>query len=59
MAAVPSIEKSTQGAKVTAVLEFLKHSPTKLLIGGKWVPAQSGKTLETINPANEEVLWRL
>src|SRR5271155_4669333 len=56
MAAVPSIEKSTQGAKVTAVLEFLKHSPTKLLIGGKWVPAQSGKTLETINPANEEVL---
>ena len=56
MAAVPSFEKATQGAKVAAVLEFLKHSPTKLLIGGKWVPAKSGKTFETINPANEEVL---
>src|SRR6185437_8970029 len=28
----------------------------KLLIGGKWTSAQSGKTFETINPANEEVL---
>jgi hypothetical protein len=55
-AAVPSIEKATQGVKVSAVLEFLKHSPTKLLIGGKWVPAKSGKAFETINPANEEVL---
>jgi phenylacetaldehyde dehydrogenase len=27
-----------------------------LLIGGKWVPAKSGKTFETINPATEEVL---
>jgi aldehyde dehydrogenase (NAD+) len=27
-----------------------------LLIGGKWLPAKSGKTFETINPANEEVL---
>jgi acyl-CoA reductase-like NAD-dependent aldehyde dehydrogenase len=26
------------------------------LIGGKWVPSKSGKTFETINPANEEVL---
>src|SRR5271169_46648 len=55
-AAVPSIEKATQGVKVSGVLEFLKHSPTKLLIGGKWVPAKSGKTFETLNPANEEVL---
>ncbi len=28
----------------------------KLLIGGEWVAAKSGKTFETINPANEEVL---
>ncbi len=55
-ATVPSIEKATQGIKEAAVLEFLKRSPTKLLIGGKWVPAKSGKTFETINPANEEVL---
>src|ERR1700677_4498969 len=55
-AAVPSIEKATQGIKISGVLEFLKHSPTKLLIGGKWLLAQSGKSFETINPANEEVL---
>jgi len=30
--------------------------PKKLLIGGKWVPAKSGKTFETVNPSNEEVL---
>ena len=38
------------------VLDFLRRSPTKLLIGGKWVAPKSGKTFETINPANEEVL---
>ena len=55
-AAIPSIERAAPGAKVTGALEFLRKSPTKLLIGGKWVPSQSGKTFETINPANEEVL---
>lgn len=40
----------------SAVLQFLHSSPKKLLIGGKWVSARSGKTFETINPANEEVL---
>ena len=39
-----------------SVVQFLKSSPKKLLIGGKWIPARSGKTFETINPANEEVL---
>ena len=29
---------------------------TQLFIGGQWVPSQSGKTFETINPANEEVI---
>jgi acyl-CoA reductase-like NAD-dependent aldehyde dehydrogenase len=37
------------------VLDFLRK-PKQLLIGGKWVPAKSGKTFETTNPANEEVL---
>jgi aldehyde dehydrogenase (NAD+) len=32
----------------------VKH--TECLIGGKWVPAASGKTFETINPATEEVI---
>jgi len=27
-----------------------------VLIGGNWMPSKSGKTFETINPANEEVL---
>jgi aldehyde dehydrogenase (NAD+) len=32
---------------------------TGLWIGGKWVPAQSAKTFETLNPATEEVLARI
>ncbi|HTW87102.1 MAG TPA: aldehyde dehydrogenase family protein [Candidatus Binataceae bacterium] len=51
-----SIEKAAAGATSPAVLEFLKSSQKQLLIGGKWVPSKSGKTFETINPANEEVL---
>jgi aldehyde dehydrogenase (NAD+) len=39
-----------------SVTEFLRSSPRKLLIGGKWMAAKSGKVFETINPANEEVL---
>jgi len=54
-AAMPSIESAAAGATAGA-REFLKGSPKKLLIGGKWVAAKSGKTFETINPANEEVL---
>jgi len=30
--------------------------PRNLLIGGKWVPAASGKTFDTLNPATGEVL---
>ncbi len=54
-AAAPSIEKEVRGVTSAPVLDFLKR-PKNLLIGGKWVPAKSGKTFETINPANEEVL---
>ncbi|MGH7778660.1 MAG: aldehyde dehydrogenase family protein [Candidatus Binataceae bacterium] len=56
MAASPSIESAARGAKNPAVLSSLKSGPKKLLIGGKWVAAKSGKTFETLNPANEEVL---
>src|SRR5687767_14278673 len=38
------------------VREFLSRSPLKLLIGGKWVPAVSGKTFATANPATGETL---
>ena len=29
---------------------------TQCFIGGQWIPAQSGKTFETVNPATEEVI---
>jgi len=54
-AAIPSFERATEGVKSSAALDFLKRRQ-QLLIGGKWMPAKSGKTFETINPANEEVL---
>ena len=38
-----------------SVQEFLSRH-RKLLIGGQWVDAQSGKTFETYNPATGEVL---
>ena len=39
----------------TSVSEFIAK-PRKMLIGGKWVDAVSGKTFETYNPATGEVL---
>ena len=51
-----TLESATRGAKSSAALEFLKSSPKKLLINGKWVPSKSGKTFETLNPSNEQVL---
>ena len=56
MGATTSVESASKGANSSAALAFLKSSPKKLLIGGKWVPAKSGKTFETLNPSNEEVL---
>ena len=29
---------------------------TQCFIGGQWIPAQSGKTFDTINPATEETI---
>jgi aldehyde dehydrogenase (NAD+) len=55
-ATTPSVERAGNGARSSAALNFLKDSPKNLLIGGKWVPAKSGKTFETLNPATEEVL---
>jgi len=34
----------------------LAYSSTQLFIGGKWRPARSGKVIEVINPATEEVI---
>src|SRR5580692_8301660 len=54
-AAIPSVERAAAGVQLKPVLDFLRK-PKQLLIGGKWVSSKSGKTFETINPANEEVL---
>ena len=35
---------------------FLQQQPVKMLIGGQWVTAASGKTFETMNPSTGEVL---
>lgn len=56
MGTVPSFETAIAGIRTPATIDFLKSSPKKLLINGKWVPAKSGKTFESINPANEAVL---
>src|SRR5208337_517666 len=41
-----------------SVADFVSK-PRHLLVGGKWVPAASGKTFETFNPATGEVLARV
>jgi phenylacetaldehyde dehydrogenase len=41
-----------------SVQEFVSQ-PRRLLIGGEWVEAQSGKTFATYNPATGEVLARV
>jgi len=38
---------------------FLTHQPIKMLVGGQWVEAASGKAFETLNPATGEVLARV
>jgi phenylacetaldehyde dehydrogenase len=48
---IPPIAPQTAGARA-----FLAARRKRLLIGGRWVDAQSGRTLESINPATGEVL---
>jgi phenylacetaldehyde dehydrogenase len=49
---------ATELTPTSRVGQFLTK-PKKLLIGGKWVDAGSGKTFSTLNPATEEVLAQL
>ena len=39
-----------------AVRDFITPTSKKMLIGGKWVDAASGKTFATVNPATAETL---
>src|SRR5208283_1499977 len=56
MGAATTEQSISKPAPNSAVTSFLRGSPKKLLINGKWVAPKSGKTFETINPATEEVL---
>lgn len=40
----------------SGVRDFLSQTPRKMLIGGKWVAAASGKTFKTSDPSNGAVL---
>jgi aldehyde dehydrogenase (NAD+) len=42
-----------------ALPAYLDGRPKELLIGGRWVPSRSGKTLESINPSTGEVIAEL
>src|SRR3981189_522444 len=46
-------------AENLAVAPFLRSSPKKLFIGGRWVEAASGKTFPTLDPSNGEVLAKV
>jgi aldehyde dehydrogenase (NAD+) len=41
---------------MTQVHPFLDGKTKRMLIGGKWLEAASGKTFETRNPATGEIL---
>jgi len=46
----------TTSASETKESAFLRQQPIKMLIGGQWVAAASGKTFETLNPATGKTL---
>src|SRR5262245_57527685 len=48
--------QETQQALSQAVRDFITPSHKKMLIGGEWVDAASGKTFVTVNPATAEPL---
>ncbi|HLY56214.1 MAG TPA: aldehyde dehydrogenase family protein, partial [Stellaceae bacterium] len=41
-----------------AAQSFIAKTP-RMLIGGEWVPAASGKVFDTIDPATETVICQL
>jgi len=46
-------------ATMTQTVRQPQIRQTQCFIGGNWVPAVSGKTFETINPATEEVITQV
>jgi len=58
-AALPSSPGAAISAGHKQALAWIQAGPKRMLIGGRWVDARSGKTLETVNPATEEILARV
>src|SRR5438552_196551 len=56
VATSPSTATSTISGGHQKALDWIRAGPKRMLIGGKWVNAVSGKTFETINPATEQRL---
>ena len=50
---------STPSPGYQRAVEWIRSGPKRLLIGGEWVAAKSGKTFDSINPATEEVLCQV
>jgi len=46
-------------ATETTLSAFLGQQTIKMLIGGEWVEAASGRTFDTINPSNGQVLAKV
>jgi aldehyde dehydrogenase (NAD+) len=59
MATTAAPSKASKSNGHTASSPHVKVSQTKMLIDGKWVDAQSGRTFETINPATGDVIARV
>ena len=51
----PSVPEAISAGHRRAI-EWVTSGPKRLLIGGNWVDARSGKTFDTMNPANEQRL---
>jgi acyl-CoA reductase-like NAD-dependent aldehyde dehydrogenase len=59
---MPDESKTTSDTITNAqqsALHWARSGPKQLLIGGQWEAARSGKTFDTINPANEQLLCQL
>ena len=59
MSSVPIPEVAPLGAEAQKALEWARSGPKRLLIGGQWVAARSGKTFETVDPSTEQPLCQV
>jgi phenylacetaldehyde dehydrogenase len=53
------ITASRHGPEIRSEVQMWLAKPKHNLIGGKWVPAASGKTFEVFNPADASVIARV